>query len=85
MALVQVRLIPWYARLRFDSTFWAFTFAYSAVAAYALEWLDLKRPAGERVYGDIVLAAISCFIAIIAVRSLILLAKGQFLPPRQPS
>jgi tellurite resistance protein len=85
MALVQVRLIPWYVRLRFDSSFWAFTFAYAAVAAYAVEWLDLKRPAGERVYGYVVLALVSCFIAVIAVRSLISLARGQFLPPREPS
>ncbi len=53
MALVQVRLIPKYARLRFGSSFWAFTFAYAAAASFALHWLNLKRPAGYQAYrGD---------------------------------
>lgn len=82
MVLVQVRLIPKYARLRFEPSFWAFTFPYAATVSYALDWLNLKRPVGYRAYVVIVLALIAGFIGIVAVRSLILLARGQFLPPR---
>jgi tellurite resistance protein len=82
MALVQVRLIPKYARLRFGSSFWAFTFAYAAAASFALDWLNLKRPAGYQAYAVIVLALITGFVGIVAVKSLILLAQGRFLPPR---
>jgi tellurite resistance protein len=85
MTLVQVRLIPVYARLRFGLTFWTFTFAYASAATYALEWLGLKHPAGQRAYGGVVLALVTGFIAIIAIRSLIQLARGQFLPARDPS
>ena len=85
MALVQVRLIPLYLRLRFGPGFWAFTFSYATVASYALDWLSLKHPAGEQVYGAIVLALITGFIAVIAVRSLISLARGQFLAARVPT
>jgi tellurite resistance protein len=85
MALVQARLIPLYLRLRFNYAFWAFTFSYAIAASYALDWLHLKHPAGEQVYGAIVLALITGLIATIAVRSLILLAKGQFLPAREPT
>jgi tellurite resistance protein len=76
MALVQVRMIPKYARLRFGPNFWAFTFAYAATASYALDWLNLKRPAGYQAYAVIVLALITGFIGTVAVRSLILLAGG---------
>jgi tellurite resistance protein len=81
MALVQVRMIPKYARLRFGPAFWAFTFAYAATASYALDWLNLKRPTGYQAYAVIVLALITGFVGIVAVRSLILLAQGRFLPP----
>lgn len=85
MALVQVRLFPLYRALRFGPGFWAFTFAYSAAASYALDWLNFKHPAGQRAYGVIVLALITGFIGVIAVRSLILLARGQFLPGPTPA
>lgn len=36
MVLVQVRLVPLFLRLGFSPGFWAFTFSWSAVPAYAL-------------------------------------------------
>ena len=82
MVLVQVRLVPVYAWLSFGPGFWAFTFAYASTATYALDWLDLKRPPGHTVYADIVLALITGFVGVIAVRSLILLGRGAVLPAR---
>jgi tellurite resistance protein len=80
MVLVQVRLLPLYLRLRFDSSFWLFAFAYASVATYALDWLDLSRPAGFQGYAGVVLALITGFIGVVAVRSLLLAAKGEYLP-----
>jgi tellurite resistance protein len=80
MVLVQVRLLPLYLRLRFDSSFWLFGFAYASVASYALYWLDLSRPAGYRGYAAVVLVLITGFIGVIGVRSLLLAAKGEYLP-----
>lgn len=80
MALAQVRLIPLYLHLRFGPGFWAFTFSYAATASYALDWLARERPPGHETYAVAVLVAITGFIAAIAVRSLITLARGQFLP-----
>jgi tellurite resistance protein len=37
MALVQIRLIPVYCKLRFSSGFWAFTFSYAIAITCALE------------------------------------------------
>lgn len=82
MALVQLRLLPLYLRLRFTPNFWAFTFPYASTASYTLDWLNLKRPAGYQAYAAVALALITGLIAAIAARSLVFLARGQFLPPR---
>ena len=80
MVLAQLRLLPLYRRLPFAPTFWSFTFSYAAVATDALRWIGLERPAGAAalVYG--VLAAISALIGGIALRSLVALRRGAFLP-----
>lgn len=77
MALVQLRLVPLYLKLRFTPGFWAFTFSYAATAAYALRWIHLKPFAGASMLGYIVLAAITLFIGAITLRSLVALRQGQ--------
>ncbi len=83
MALAQVRLVPLYLQLRFSPGFWAFTFSYAATASYALDWLARERPPGHEAYAAAILVAITGFIAAIAVRSLIALARRQYLPAGQ--
>jgi tellurite resistance protein len=82
MALVQLRLVPLYARLRFTLGFWAFTFTLAAAATDALLWLAATRPAGTTAYAAILLGLISLLVAAIAVRSVIAIVRGQFFPPR---
>ena len=84
MVLAQVRLLPLFARLSFLPSFWAFTFSWAAVATVGLHWLDALRPAGYVGYEYAVIAAISVLIGAIAVRTVIALGRGQFLPPPQP-
>ena len=80
MALVQVRLVPLYLKLTFSPGWWAFTFAYAATAAYALRWIHLQPFAGAALLGYVVLAAITVFIGALALRSLVALWQGKFLP-----
>ncbi len=80
MTLVQVRLVPLYLKLKFSPGFWAFTFAYAATATYALRWIHLQQFAGAAMLGYVVLAAITLFIGGIALRSLVALRQGKFLP-----
>jgi tellurite resistance protein len=80
MTLVQLRLLPLYLKLTFSAGFWAFTFSFAATAAYALRWLHLGQFAGAVVLGYVVLAAITLFIGGIALRSLVALRQGKFLP-----
>lgn len=82
MVLVQVRLFPMYRSLSFAPSFWAFTFSYSAIAIDAMRWIQAERTDGATVLGYAVLGAITLFIGGIAVRSLVALRRGQFLPVR---
>jgi tellurite resistance protein len=83
MALVQLRLVPRYARLRFSLESWAFTFSYAAVATDAIAWITVTRPRGTTGYAIVVVTLITVFVAAIAVRTVIALARGQFLPAPQ--
>ena len=79
MALVQARLIPVYRRLHFSPGFWAFTFSYAIAITCALEWITRTNPPGAIGYSIAAIAAITLFIGAIAVRTLIAVARGQFL------
>jgi tellurite resistance protein len=79
MALVQLRLISVYRKLRFSPGFWAFTFSYAIAITCALEWITRTNPPGATGYAIAAIAAITLFIAAIAVRTLTAIARGQFL------
>lgn len=80
MVLAQLRLLPAYLRLRFMPSTWAFTFSWAAVATAGLRWLQALHPAGATAWQYLVLALITAFIAAIAIRTIIALARGQLLP-----
>ena len=91
MALVQVRLVPVYLKLRFSPGFWLFTFAYAIGITCALEWITRTNPPGASAYAIAAITAITIFIGAIAARTVIALARGQFLaqpadvpPSKQP-
>jgi tellurite resistance protein len=79
MALVQVRLLPRYLKLRFSPGFWAFTFSYAIAITLALEWITRTNPPGATGYAIGAITAITVFIGAIAVRTVIAVARGQFL------
>jgi tellurite resistance protein len=79
MALVQLRLIAVYRNLRFSPGFWAFTFPYAIAITCALDWITRTDPPGATGYAIAAIAAITLFIGAIALRTLIAIARGQFL------
>jgi tellurite resistance protein len=83
MAVVQVRMLPRFLRLRFAPGFWAFTFSLGATATYALEWIALCRPSGATGYAIVIITAITAFVAVIAARTIGLIRRGDLLPPRE--
>jgi tellurite resistance protein len=82
MALVQIRFIPLYVRMKFSVGFWAFTFSYAAAATVAILWLTLTRPPGATAWAALVLALITVLVAAIAVRTVVALARAEFFPRR---
>jgi tellurite resistance protein len=82
MILVQGRMLPTFARLKFAPSFWAFTFSWAATATDALEWIELRKPPGATAYAVAILTVITVFIGYIAARTAVLIARGQLLPPR---
>jgi tellurite resistance protein len=80
MVLVQLRLLPLYRALPFAPSYWSFTFPYAAVAVDAMRWIQVEHPAGQTLLGCAVLAAITVLIGGIALRSLLALRQGRFLP-----
>jgi tellurite resistance protein len=85
MAVVQLRLVPLYARLRFSPGFWSFTFSYAAGATDALLWITASKPAGARAYAAVVIALITALIAAIAGRTVVAAVRGQLLSPPPPA
>jgi tellurite resistance protein len=83
MALVQLRFIPLYVRLRFSPGLWAFTFSYAVVATDALLWIALTRPPAHAAYAVLVLVLITGLVAAIAARTVIAIWRGQLVsaPP----
>jgi tellurite resistance protein len=80
MALAQIRLVPRFFQLKFSLGFWAFTFAWAAVANATLYWIDITHPGGQGLLSWIVLIAISVLIGAITLRSLSELVQGRYFP-----
>jgi tellurite resistance protein len=85
MALVQLRLVPLYARLKFSVGFWAFAFSFAAVGVDALLWIAITRPAGATGYAIAVVTLITVLLVSIAARTIIAMARGSFLPAPAPA
>ncbi|HEX4831784.1 MAG TPA: hypothetical protein VH478_11905 [Trebonia sp.] len=83
MVLVQVRLLPRFAALRFTPAFWAFTFSWAAIATSALEWIALRNPPGATACATLILTVITAFIGYTAGRTVLLIVRGQLLAPTE--
>ena len=81
MAIVQLRFVPLFARLRFSPGFWSFTFSYAAGAADALGWIHATSPPGATAYAIVVITLITALVAGIAARTVVAATRGQLLPP----
>jgi tellurite resistance protein len=79
MAVGQLALVAHYRRIVFGPGVWAFAFAYSATAVFALRWIGLTRPPGAALLAAMVLVAISGLVAVIAVWTVLGLVRGTFL------
>jgi tellurite resistance protein len=77
MAVVQLYLVAIYRRLRFSLGFWSFTFPVAAAAAYGIDWLELAAFPGWQAVAVVVAAAPTVLIAVIGIRSIMLVSSGR--------
>ena len=85
MVIAQVRLLPAYLALKFMPSFWAFTFAWAAVAFAGLFWLGVTHPTGWRAESYVALALITGLIGAIAARTVVALQRGNLLGTAVPA
>ncbi len=85
MVLVQIRLIGRYRTVPFAATYWAFTFSYCAVAAYAIMWFHTWTFPGWQWAMWALVIALTGLVGVIAIKTLSAIRKGTFLPPAQPA
>jgi tellurite resistance protein len=69
LLLMQLALIPTYARLPFGLGFWALTFTTAASGTYGVHWLAATRPAGAEAWIVLILALVTLTIGWVAIRS----------------
>jgi tellurite resistance protein len=84
MVLVQVRLIPLFVKVPFVAGMWAFAFSYAAVFAAGIRWLAAEPAPAQRPLTYCLLAAITSGFLVLAIRTVIGLVKGTFLPRLPP-
>ena len=84
MIVAQVRLLSAFLKLRFAPGFWAFTFSWAAVEFAVIFWLGVTHPTGWRVWIVLVLVSITAGIGAVALRTVVALRRGEFLPAPAP-
>lgn len=70
MVLIQLTLWRRYRALPFSLGFWSFTFPLASVAALAITWLHLGKPAGWEVMTIGVLAIVTTAVGLVAAKSI---------------
>jgi tellurite resistance protein len=82
--VVQLRFVPVFRSLPFAASFWGFTFSYTAVATFALNWIAHERADQARLLAWIVLVVITAFVGAIAAKSVRAMVRGHFFPVVEP-
>ncbi len=69
----------WWGRVPFSLGFWSFSFPLAALAGAIIE--VVRRGGWPPVYGGVALAIASAVIALLAAKTVLLVARGRLLPP----
>jgi tellurite resistance protein len=85
MGLLQVVLIPYYARAPFGVPFWAAGFSYATTAAFALRWIDHGQPPGAALWRGLTLALATAVVVLLSGATASAARRGRFFPRRAPS
>lgn len=84
MLVVQLRLLPLYLRVPFAAGVWAYGFTAAAVVTVSIRWLVAGQVAAQQALTYALLAVITLGIVALAVRTVLGLSRGTFLPRTPP-
>jgi tellurite resistance protein len=79
-ALILIRLLPWIRAQAFSAGYWAFTFGVSALALGAERMVDRGVIGPANAMAPVLFAVANIVIGVVALGSIILLARGRLLP-----
>jgi tellurite resistance protein len=80
MAIVQLGLILAYCTVPFGPGWWSFPFPFAATAGNVIAWLAAEHTTHQDAWTYAVLAVITAFLGFLAGRTVVVLARRQFLP-----
>ncbi|GAB3590244.1 dicarboxylate transporter/tellurite-resistance protein TehA [Angustibacter peucedani] len=80
MVVTQLGLVPAYRTVPFGPGWWSFSFPWAAAVGNALTWLVAEHVDHRRVWAYVLLAALSAFVGLLAVRTVDALVHHRFLP-----
>ena len=79
MGALELWWVPRYLRITFGPGVWGFSFVYSTVAAMALRWIEHLAGGGAQTLQWLAIAAGSIIPAVLTVRTVPAIARGEFL------
>ena len=80
MAMVQLRLIPFFRSAPFGPGWWAFSFPYAATVAYAIQWMAAEHALGSKAWTWLLLVVVTIFAGLLTGRTVVALMRNRFLP-----
>jgi tellurite resistance protein len=80
MAVTQLGLLPAYRTVPFGPGWWSYSFPYAATIGNTILWLPVEHAPYRVAWTYLLLAVVTGFIGYLAARTVIALARGQFLP-----
>ena len=84
MAMVQIRLIPFYRTVPFGPGWWAYSFPFAAATAYAIEWFAAENAAAGSGWTWVLLAVVTIGAVVFVGRTIAALIGDRFLPRLPP-
>ncbi|WP_029136953.1 SLAC1 family transporter [Nakamurella lactea] len=84
MATVQLSLIRAYRTAPFGPGWWSYSFPYAATVGNAIGWVWIEHVPHATLVTYLLLSAITAFVGMLAVRTVVRIARRTFLPRLQP-
>lgn len=83
-ALLLLRMARWIAEQPFSTSYWAFTFGATALAAAAIRLSPVDHEGAISVVGPALFVTANLLVLVVAAGTVRLLARHQFLPASAP-